>query len=196
MSARGWRLHADSVRRRQRRSRKLHRSSPDSSLRPPCRRRCAASLRTDHGLSGAAIAVEDIEMHFTGVSVLNGISFQVSPGRTPRPDRPQRRGEDDVFSTSCPASSGRAPGACCLRARTSRPHHAYKRARLGIGRTFQIGNLFNDVSVRDNIVLALLARHGYGLRLDRDLRAYGDLQKEASALVAEWRLDAPASMCP
>ena len=65
---------------------------------------------------------------------------------------------------------------------------AYDRAKLGIGRTFQICNLFDNSSVRENMVLALLARERCALRLGRALYRYDTLQAEASFLLDEWGL--------
>ena len=44
----------------------------------------------------------------------------------------------------------------------------YKRARLGIGRTYQKVEVFTDMSVRDHLLVAERARRGEG-RLWRDL---------------------------
>jgi branched-chain amino acid transport system ATP-binding protein len=56
------------------------------------------------------------------------------------------------------------------------------RARAGLGRSFQRSNLFPALSVRDNILMALIVRHRLGHVAWRRLRRFAALAEEAE----EW----------
>ena len=62
------------------------------------------------------------------------------------------------------------------------------RTRAGIGRAFQLTNLFPGLSVQENIRLVVQARHGAGFRLLSPAAARRDLADEAAAIVDRVRL--------
>jgi branched-chain amino acid transport system ATP-binding protein len=55
----------------------------------------------------------------------------------------------------------------------------YRRSRLGIARSFQITSLFRDLTVLDNVALAVQAHHGHSFRFWRDARGEEQLRKPA-----------------
>ena len=64
---------------------------------------------------------------------------------------------------------------------TRRPDHA--RARLGLARTFQITSIFPAVSVRDNVMIAVVAAAGRTWRIWRPLARDRDARDRADALL-------------
>jgi branched-chain amino acid transport system ATP-binding protein len=73
----------------------------------------------------------------------------------------------------------------------------YRRSALGLARSFQITSLFLDLSVLDNVVLAVQAHAGHSFHFWRDARAEPELRQPARALLARVglskRADGPAS---
>ncbi len=73
----------------------------------------------------------------------------------------------------------------------------YKRSRLGLARSFQITSLFLDLSVLDNVALAVQAHTGHSFRFWRDARSEPELREPARAALARAglsaRADQPAS---
>jgi len=57
----------------------------------------------------------------------------------------------------------------------------YRRSRLGLARSFQITSLFYDLSVVDNVLLAVQARAGHSFRFWRAARREQDLREPALA---------------
>ncbi len=77
---------------------------------------------------------------------------------------------------------------------------APERTRLGLGRAFQLTNLFPRLSVAENVRLAVQARAGVHYDMRRPWRARGDLIYRAEAVLATVglgaRRDAPAADLP
>jgi ABC-type branched-subunit amino acid transport system ATPase component/ABC-type branched-subunit amino acid transport system permease subunit len=136
---------------------------------------------------GALLRAENIVKNFGGLSVLSGISFAVAPGQRRGIIGPNGAGKTtflNILSSTLPPTEGRIYyGGKDI---TALP--AFSRAQLGIGRTFQIANLFNDCTVRQNVELALVAREKYGLRLCRPLGRYPELRDETLDLLSRWNL--------
>jgi branched-chain amino acid transport system ATP-binding protein len=59
---------------------------------------------------------------------------------------------------------------------------------MGIGRTFQITSLFQDLTVADNVILALEALSGMRYNLLRPLATYGRVIARADELLDRWDL--------
>ena len=64
---------------------------------------------------------------------------------------------------------------------TGLPPH--KIARRGLGRSFQITNIFLENTVEENILAALVAYHGKGLSLFRSMESYRALKEEAHQIL-------------
>ncbi|HYB43711.1 MAG TPA: ATP-binding cassette domain-containing protein, partial [Candidatus Methylomirabilis sp.] len=66
---------------------------------------------------------------------------------------------------------------------------AAARTRLGIGRSFQLTNIFPTLSVLENVRLAVQSRRGLGLNAWRDFRSYPALEDRAYELLEAVRLE-------
>ena len=69
---------------------------------------------------------------------------------------------------------------------------AHRRAALGLARTFQITNLFPDLTVRENCLLAVQALSPVKFSMFRPVSAYGALRARAHATLEAVGLDAVA----
>ncbi len=73
----------------------------------------------------------------------------------------------------------------------------YRRSHLGLARSFQITSLFLDLSVLDNVALAVQAHAGHSFRFWQNARAETGLRQPARAALArvglETRAELPAS---
>jgi branched-chain amino acid transport system ATP-binding protein len=74
----------------------------------------------------------------------------------------------------------------------------YRRSALGLARSFQITSLFLDLSVLDNVALAVQAHAGHSFRFWRNARSQAELRQPARAALdrvglgdrADWRASA------
>ena len=71
---------------------------------------------------------------------------------------------------------------------------AHRRARLGMARSFQVTSLVMDMSVLDNVALAVQARQGSSFRFLRPARSIPALRDPARALLEQVGLGAKADI--
>jgi branched-chain amino acid transport system ATP-binding protein len=64
----------------------------------------------------------------------------------------------------------------------------FKRIEFGLARTFQLTSIFLDLSVMDNILLAIQAVKPYHFQIFQYQKAYKDLREESSVLLEKWNL--------
>jgi branched-chain amino acid transport system ATP-binding protein len=149
------------------------------------------------------LETQDLTIRFGGHVAVDGVSCAFAPGTLTAIVGPNGAGKTTYFnliSGQLPASSGRVllDGADI----TKLP--APLRTRRGLGRAFQLTQLFANLSVQENVRLAVQAREqGRGkagmdlLRVWLDRTTWRD---EASSLLEQVRLadqrDAPASALP
>jgi len=108
----------------------------------------------------AELRIDDLRLRFGGLTVLDGISFEVASGELLALIGPNGAGKTSVLN--CISGIYRGQGAIRLGEIdiAGKPPHVI--ARLGIGRTFQHGELFPDMSVLDNLLTGRHARIGTG----------------------------------
>jgi branched-chain amino acid transport system ATP-binding protein len=68
----------------------------------------------------------------------------------------------------------------------------FRRSQLGLARSFQITSLFLDLSVLDNVALAVQAHAGHSFHFWRDARAEPELREPARAALQRMGLNARA----
>jgi branched-chain amino acid transport system ATP-binding protein len=110
--------------------------------------------------------LKDLTIRFGGHVAVNNVSCAFEPGTLTAIVGPNGAGKTTYFNLiSGPAARHFRHGAA-ERARTS-PTSAPRSARAGLGRAFQLTNLFPNLTVLENVRLAVQARAGLGLNLLR-----------------------------
>jgi branched-chain amino acid transport system ATP-binding protein len=100
-----------------------------------------------------ALALERVVKRFGGVTAVAGVSLAVAAQEVVGVIGPNGSGKSTLFSL---ASGGQRPdeGRIVLGGIDVTGKPAWRIARAGIGRTFQIPSLFDNMSVRDNLLAA------------------------------------------
>lgn len=107
----------------------------------------------------AILSVKDLKVVFSGFQALKGVNLDVGTNEIVTIIGPNGAGK----STLLDAIVGKSPvasGNVYYQGRDITNKNAYDIARMGIGRKFQNPNVYNDLSVFDNLLLALKGTHG------------------------------------
>jgi branched-chain amino acid transport system ATP-binding protein len=143
-------------------------------------------------MSGADLQVRDVTVRFGGLVAVDSISFEVAPGETFGVIGPNGAGKStllNVISGLVRLDSGTVHAV-------GQPVHGLRpdqRARLGVGRTFQAAEVFNDFRVIDYVSLGRL-RHqrtsllATALRLPSIVRSEHRETRQARDILARFGL--------
>ncbi|HEU5320680.1 MAG TPA: ABC transporter ATP-binding protein [Methylomirabilota bacterium] len=135
------------------------------------------------------LAVDALTHDFGGLRALDGVSLAAGAGERLVVLGPNGAGKTTLFNLITGLlrpSAGRI--RLFDRDVTALPTH--RRARLGLGRTFQITTLFPRLTVRENVLLAVQGADPARFTLLRPLAAYPHLGERAERLLDEWGLAA------
>ncbi len=117
-------------------------------------------------MAAPVLSVRNLSKTFGGVRAVDDISLEVHPREKVALIGPNGAGKTTFYNML----SGRmqpSSGSIVFEGRdvTGLPPHRI--SRLGISRSFQITNIFSDLTARQNIEVALTALHGKGLHMFR-----------------------------
>jgi sulfate-transporting ATPase len=110
------------------------------------------------------LTVEDISVSFGGVRALSGASLEVEPGEIVGLIGPNGAGKSTFIEAVCGATSAQT-GSVSLGGTPIERLSSLKKARLGLARSFQSLELFEDMTVGENLLVACeRPRRSAGLR--------------------------------
>jgi branched-chain amino acid transport system ATP-binding protein len=142
-----------------------------------------------------ALAVDRLAHQFGGLRALDGVSLQVAAGERLVILGPNGAGKTTLFNLVTGLLRPTA-GRIRLFEQDVTALAPYRRARLGLGRTFQITTLFPRLTVLDNVLLAVQGADGARFTLHRPLTSFPRIYAQAESLLATWgltdRRDVPA----
>jgi branched-chain amino acid transport system ATP-binding protein len=137
------------------------------------------------------LKIANLRKSFGGVTATDDVTLDVETGELHAIIGPNGAGKTTLVSQ---LSGVLRPdsGRVTLRGQdiTHRPAHA--RARLGITRSFQITSLVMDMTVLDNVALAVQATEGHSFRFIRPARKIARLRDKALEMLREVGLEARA----
>ena len=113
-----------------------------------------------NGGDDAVLEVHDISVRFGGLKALEGVTIDVAAGRVTGLIGPNGAGKTTLFNVICGLESP-GSGKVLIAGRDVTFAQPHRRARLGVGRTFQRLETFGTLSVRDNVLVAAEMRRGW-----------------------------------
>jgi branched-chain amino acid transport system ATP-binding protein len=133
-------------------------------------------------MSEPVLRITDLSRRFGGVDAVSGVTFDVMAHETLAIIGPNGAGKTTLYNML----SGRmAPSRGRIefegRDITGLPPHRI--SRLGVSRSFQINNIFTEMSVRENVEVALTAYHNDSRRWTNIASRNRPIQKEADVLL-------------
>ena len=117
--------------------------------------------------SAPLLRLTGVSKSFGGIQAVSSIGFDVRPGECVGLVGPNGAGKTTLFNCVCGQLRPES-GEILFEGTPLNGLPTFKRARLGIGRTYQKVEVFTDMSVRDHLLVAERARRGDG-SLWRDL---------------------------
>jgi branched-chain amino acid transport system ATP-binding protein len=137
----------------------------------------------------AALETRELSIRFGGHLAVDAVSCAFHPGTLTAIVGPNGAGKTTYFnliSGQLKATAGQVLFAGSNITRQS----PSERARRGLGRAFQLTNLFPYLSVHENVRLAVQSRRGAGLDLVRTWREHTELIEEADDVLRQVGLTA------
>jgi ABC-type branched-subunit amino acid transport system ATPase component len=105
----------------------------------------------------ARLEVEDLRVRFGGLLAVDGVSLNAAPGTITGLIGPNGAGKTTIFN-ACTGIVSALSGTVRLDGHSLDDDSPAQRAQWGLGRTFQRMQLFDTMTVRDNVALGLEAR--------------------------------------
>jgi branched-chain amino acid transport system ATP-binding protein len=124
------------------------------------------------------LSLRKVSKSFGGIHAVHDISFDVKAGESVGLVGPNGAGKTTLFNCVC-GQLRYDDGEILFGGTSLSGLPTFKRARLGIGRTYQKVEVFTDMSVRDHLIVAERSRRGEG-RLWKDLLNMSGVTKEES----------------
>jgi branched-chain amino acid transport system ATP-binding protein len=132
----------------------IARALPKADRATVAKERCDIGRILGSGASGQSIAVRDLAVSFGGVHALRNLSFDARPGAITSIIGPNGAGKSTALNAICGFYRPDA-GTVTLGDRVVSTLRAYQIPRAGIARTYQTSQLFETMSVLDNVLIAL-----------------------------------------
>lgn len=142
----------------------------------------------------AMLSISGLNKSFGGIKATDNVNLDVTAGELHAIIGPNGAGKTTLISQLSGALRPDS-GSVQFQGRDITATPAYMRARLGITRSFQITSLVMEMSVLDNIALAVQAKQGHSFRFLKPARRIAALRDEAlrhlTAVGLGDRADAP-----
>jgi ABC-type branched-subunit amino acid transport system ATPase component len=139
-----------------------------------------------------ALEAQSLCKSFGALTVADHIDFALAPGARHALIGPNGAGKT-TFVNMLTGALAPSSGKILLAGEDVTGLAQERRARRGIGRTFQINSLFRSLSVLDNVALAVAERRGLGRRMWRAAARHAEVRTETEELLETLGLGADAA---
>ena len=136
----------------------------------------------------AAVELRNVHKRFGKTEIIRGTSLSVAPGERVAIIGPNGAGKSTLFNLIS-GRFGASSGDILLSGRKIDGLKPYEINRLGLARSFQVSNLFNNLSVFENLRCAVLWSLGYRYAFWKFLSNLRDANERAEQVLAMIRLD-------
>jgi branched-chain amino acid transport system ATP-binding protein len=137
----------------------------------------------------AILEAVGVGKHFGGLLANHDINLKVEEGQITSIIGPNGAGKTTLFNILTGLYKP-DEGQVLFEGRPISGWPIHRIVRLGIARSFQVLNIFNEISPAENIRLAIFSRKRMSLRFFRPAAAFTDVNQEADALLEEIGLGA------
>jgi branched-chain amino acid transport system ATP-binding protein len=142
----------------------------------------AATSTAVNGQPGFALELREVRKNFGKTEIIRGTHLQVMPGERVAVIGPNGAGKSTLFNLIS-GRVGLTSGEIFLNGRRIDGLKPYEINRLGLARSFQVSNLFNRLSVFENLRCAVLWSLGYRYAFWKFLAELHDANDRAEAVL-------------
>jgi branched-chain amino acid transport system ATP-binding protein len=136
----------------------------------------------------AVIETKDLTIRFGGHVAVDHVNFRMEPFTLKSIIGPNGAGKTTFFNMLT-GQYKPTEGKVFLKGRDITDLSPANRTRLGMGRSFQLTNIFPLLSVLENVRVAIQSREGFGLNFWRSYLHFSEVEDEAYELLKEVLLD-------
>jgi branched-chain amino acid transport system ATP-binding protein len=136
-----------------------------------------------------ALECQNLTKRFGGLEAVHAVNLGIETGERRAIIGPNGAGKTTLFrliSGEFPVTSG----SIRFFGRDITSMHCHRRTYLGLGRTFQITNLFPTISVMENLIMAAMGLKRMKFSMVRPLSSYRDLYARADEILMNVGMDA------
>ena len=126
----------------------------------------------------SAISIRNLSKNFGGLNAVDGVTFDVGEGERRIVIGPNGAGKTTLFHCITGTLQPTSGEVIAFDRDVSRLKE-YERAELGMARTFQISNVFTDLTLVENVTLAILGTDRRKWLAHRTLDKLGDVRTRA-----------------
>jgi branched-chain amino acid transport system ATP-binding protein len=137
------------------------------------------------------LKVEHLHKHFGGLAALAGVTLEVDAGARQAIIGPNGAGKSTLFNLIAGELSP-TKGKVYLAGREITHLPVYRRANLGLGRTFQRNNLFLGLTTAENVRLAVQHHHAIAGHLFKSVDQFEAVTQETEKILRRVGLAAQA----
>ena len=140
-------------------------------------------------MSAAALEARGLTRHFGALTATDDVSFAIQPGARQALIGPNGAGKTTLINLLTGVIKPTA-GQVWLAGRDVTHLASSARVRIGLSRTFQINQLFPDMTPAESLALAISERNGSGADFWRALGSRSAIVAEIAELLARFGLEA------
>ncbi|MGH1355475.1 MAG: ABC transporter ATP-binding protein [Thalassovita sp.] len=146
-----------------------------------------------------ALSITDLNKNFGPAKIIRGVSLDIEPGERHAIIGPNGAGKSTLFNL---ISGGYHPssGSVKLRGAEIGGQKPFKINRMGLSRSFQVSNIFANMTVRENVRCGVLHSMGYGYSFWRNVGNLKEVQRKTAEILDSVDLldkaNLPAALLP
>ncbi len=133
-------------------------------------------------MSEAILQIRNLEKHFDGVTATDSVNLDIMAGELHAIIGPNGAGKTTLIN-QLSGVLAQDSGTITFDGRDISRTPGFRRAHLGLARSFQITSIFKNFTVRDNVALALQCHTGHSFRFWRPARTDRRLTDPAQKLL-------------
>lgn len=130
------------------------------------------------------LETRDLTIHFGGHTAVDHVNFKVEPFVLKSIIGPNGAGKTTLFNLMTGQYKA-SEGSVFFKGRDITDLDVAERTRMGMGRSFQLTNIFPLLSVLENVRVAVQARRGFGYNFWRNIRHFSVAEEEAYTILEE-----------